>query len=202
MSATAPNSETVRSRRRVPTIKLPPWFEKELVPIVIVLAALVPFGWAAGSPFIQNCVQALAYIVMALGLNRSELFTRRGMSPSVRLPRVLGIECVGLVERSSDPALPESTTVAAAMGGMGRQFDGSYAEYALLPTSQLMPVTSELPWSVLGAVPETLQTAHGSLTTGLDLQPGQTLLIRGGTSSLGFARTIPHSTATLIHTRD
>jgi NADPH:quinone reductase len=40
---------------------------------------------------------------------------------------------------------------------------------------------------VLGAVPETLQTAHGSLTTGLDLRPGQSLLIRGGTSALGFA---------------
>src|SRR5213595_652413 len=35
-----------------------------------------------------------------------------------------------------------------------------------------------------------LQTAHGSLTVGLDAQPGQTLLIRGGTSSVGMAAAI------------
>jgi len=34
--------------------------------------------------------------VMAFGLNRSELFTRRGLSPTVGFPRVLGIECVGV----------------------------------------------------------------------------------------------------------
>ena len=35
-----------------------------------------------------------------------------------------------------------------------------------------------------------LQTAHGSLTVGLDAQPGQTLLIRGGTSSVGMATAV------------
>ena len=124
--------------------------------------------------------------VMAFGLNRSELFTRRGLSPSVRFPRVLGIECVGIVESSSDPELPAGTTVAAAMGGMGRQFDGSYAEYALLPTAQLMPVTSHLPWHVLAAVPESFLTAYGSLEA-LELRPGHRLLIRAATSSVGMA---------------
>lgn len=75
------------------------------------------------------------------------------------------------------------------MGGMGRVYDGGYAEYTLVPLSQVIPFRSELPWEVLGAVPEMLQTAHGSLTVGLDLRPGQTLLIRGGTSSIGMAAT-------------
>ena len=35
--------------------------------------------------------------------------------------------------------------------------------------------------------PEMLQTAHGSLAVGLQAQPGQSLLIRGGTSSIGLA---------------
>lgn len=124
--------------------------------------------------------------VMAFGLNRSELFTRRGHSPSVRLPRVLGIECVGTVERSLDPELPEGTPVAAAMGGMGRRFDGSYAEYALLPSAQLIPVESTLPWTTLAAVPESYLTAHGSLDA-LRLAPGQRLLVRGASSSVGMA---------------
>ncbi|MFI1920373.1 zinc-binding dehydrogenase [Nocardia sp. NPDC020380] len=35
-----------------------------------------------------------------------------------------------------------------------------------------------------------LQTAHGSLTVGLDAQPGQALLVRGGTSSVGMAAAV------------
>jgi NADPH:quinone reductase-like Zn-dependent oxidoreductase len=51
----------------------------------------------------------------------------------------------------------------------------------------VIPFRSDLDWATLGAVPEMVQTAHGSLTVGLDAQPGQTLLIRGGTSSIGMA---------------
>jgi NADPH:quinone reductase-like Zn-dependent oxidoreductase len=60
--------------------------------------------------------------VMGAGLNRSELRTRQGHSPDVRFPRVLGIECVGVVAASTDPLVPEGTTVAAVMGEMGRVF--------------------------------------------------------------------------------
>ena len=71
--------------------------------------------------------------VKGAGLNRSELRTRQGHSPNVTFPRVLGIECVGIVVASTDPMLPDGTTVAAVMGEMGREFDGGYAEFALLP---------------------------------------------------------------------
>jgi NADPH:quinone reductase-like Zn-dependent oxidoreductase len=123
--------------------------------------------------------------VKGTGLNRSELRTRQGHSPNVRFPRVLGIECVGIVAVSTDPLLPEGTTVAAVMGEMGREFDGGYAEYALLPNSLLMPVTTTLPWDVLAALPETYLTAQGSLDA-LGIVRGR-LLIRGGTSSVGMA---------------
>ena len=126
--------------------------------------------------------------VQGAGLNRSELRTRQGHSPSVTFPRVLGIECVGTVAASTDPRLPEGAAVAAVMGEMGREFDGGYAEYALLPNSLLMPVTTTLPWDVLAALPETYLTARGSLDA-LGVGPGTRgrLLIRGGTSSVGLA---------------
>lgn len=73
------------------------------------------------------------------------------------------------------------------MGGMGRLFDGGYAQYVVVPRTQVLTFSSPLPWEVIGSVPETLQTAYGSLTTGLDLRPGQWLLVRGGTSALGLA---------------
>lgn len=124
--------------------------------------------------------------VRGAGLNRSELRTRQGHSPTVRFPRVLGIECVGTVAASTDAALPEGTTVAAVMGEMGRQFDGGYAEYALLPNRLLMPLATTLPWEVLAALPETYLTARGALDA-LDVKAGDRLLIRGGTSSVGRA---------------
>jgi NADPH2:quinone reductase len=125
--------------------------------------------------------------VRAFGLNRSEWFTRIGESPTVKLPRVLGIECVGTVVRDPSGELAVGQRVAAMMGGMGRHFDGSYAEYTSVPASSVFPLETELPWEVLGALPEMLQTCHGSLHIGLEVQPGQTLLIRGGTSSIGLA---------------
>ena len=126
--------------------------------------------------------------VKGAGLNRSELRTRQGHSPGVRFPRVLGIECVGIVAASTDPALPEGTTVAAVMGEMGREFDGGYAQYALLPNALLMPVTTTLPWDVLAALPETYLTAQGALDAlGLGPAGRGRLLIRGGTSAAGLA---------------
>ena len=41
--------------------------------------------------------------VQAVGVNRSEIFTRQGLSPTVTFPRILGIECVGVVADSTTP---------------------------------------------------------------------------------------------------
>jgi NADPH2:quinone reductase len=125
--------------------------------------------------------------VRAFGLNRSELHLRRGLAENATFPIVPGIEATGVVDLDPDGILRPGQQVAAMMGGMGRAFDGGYAEYVVVPRAQIIPFTSTLPWDVIGSVPETLQTAYGAMTLGLDLHPGQTLLIRGGTSALGYA---------------
>jgi NADPH:quinone reductase len=125
--------------------------------------------------------------VKAFGINRSELQTRLGFAGNaVSYPRVLGIEAAGVVAACPGGEFAEGQQVVAMMGGMGRQFDGGYAEYTCVPAAQAIPFTSTLDWATIGAVPETLQTAYGSLTVGLDAQPGDTVLIRGGTSSVGM----------------
>ena len=128
--------------------------------------------------------------VKAFGLNRSELHTREGLASGVTFPRVLGIEAAGVVAQCPGGEFPIGQQVATMMGGMGRTFDGGYAEYTCVPASQVIPFASDLEWSTLGAVPEMLQTAYGSLTVGLDAQPGQSILIRGGTSSVGMAAAV------------
>src|SRR4051794_20968430 len=125
--------------------------------------------------------------VKAFGINRSELHTRLGLAHGVTFPRVLGIEATGVVASAPGGEFDDGQQVATMMGGMGRTFDGGYAEFTSVPATQVIPFRSELEWATLGAIPEMLQTAHGSLTVGVDAQPGQTLLIRGGTSSVGMA---------------
>ena len=127
--------------------------------------------------------------VHAFGLNRSELYTRQGHSPSVRFPRVLGIECVGIVDDAGGTDLHVGKTVAALMGEMGRAYDGGYAEYTLVPRDRVLPIRTTLPWDILAALPETYLTAWGSLVEAMEVGADQTLLIRGGTSSVGMAAT-------------
>ncbi|HWO58467.1 MAG TPA: zinc-binding alcohol dehydrogenase family protein [Umezawaea sp.] len=125
--------------------------------------------------------------VRAFGLNRSELHTRLGLAEGVTFPRVPGIEATGVVERCPGGEFAVGTQVFAMMGGMGRTFDGGYAEYTRVPATQVIAFRSDLPWSTLGAVPEMLQTAYGSMTVGLGVRKGQSILVRGGTASVGMA---------------
>lgn len=82
--------------------------------------------------------------IHAFGLNRSEIFTRQGHSPSVTFPRILGIECVGLVALCPDNSLSLNSVVATCMGGLGRDFDGSYAEYCVVPTENVKVLDVEI----------------------------------------------------------
>jgi NADPH:quinone reductase-like Zn-dependent oxidoreductase len=138
-------------------------------------------------PVPQPSTDQVLIRVRAFGVNRSELFTRRGVSPDVTFPRVLGIEAVGEVESAPGGQFAPGQTVAAAMGGMGRQFDGGYAEYVCVPANQVQALHTLLGWETLGALPEMLQTAWGSLFRALRLSPADRLLVRGGTTSVGLA---------------
>jgi NADPH:quinone reductase len=127
--------------------------------------------------------------VKAFGLNRSELMMREyeGNASYIQLPRILGIECVGEIADGSDSAFQKGQKVVALMGGMGRSFDGSYAEYTLVPSKNVFSVETDLDWTELAAIPETYFTAYGSLFISLQISEKDILLVRGGTSAAGLA---------------
>ncbi|MTD40061.1 zinc-binding dehydrogenase [Erwinia sp. CPCC 100877] len=125
--------------------------------------------------------------IKGFGINHSEIFTRQGLSPSVEFPRILGIEAVGIIAETTDNVkLPLGQKVISFMGEMGRIFDGSYAEYTLIPNKQIYPIETELSWEELAAVPETYYTAYGSIER-LKVQENDNILVRGGTSGVGVA---------------
>jgi NADPH:quinone reductase len=125
--------------------------------------------------------------VRAFGLNHSESIMRKveADAPYIHLPRIMGIECVGEVEDPSDSRFEKRQRVVALMGGMGRSFDGSYAEYALLPQSIVFAVESDLGWADLAAIPETYFTVYSALFDCLQLAPSDSILVRGATSAAG-----------------
>ncbi|KAK6087733.1 zinc-binding protein [Seiridium cupressi] len=137
----------------------------------------------------QVLVKVLGFVDSDL---QAEMFTRQGHSPGVVFPRIIGIECIGTIvdypENSTKSSrYPIGTRVATCMGGMGRQIQGSYAEYTCVTETNVRPIPpTNLPISVLTSLPEMLQTTWGSLVQGLDFKAGESLLIRGATSSIGL----------------
>lgn len=127
--------------------------------------------------------------VNAFGINHSEVLLRKFEieQPYINKPIIPGIECVGTIADRGDTRFKNGERVMALMGGMGRNFNGSYAEYVLIPESHVFSVDSSLANNQLGAIPETFYTAYGSLVLSLQINSEDTLLIRGGTSTVGLA---------------
>nr|WP_232232151.1 zinc-binding alcohol dehydrogenase family protein [Mycobacterium triplex] len=123
--------------------------------------------------------------VKGFGVNHAELHMRRG--EWAEAAEVSGIECVGIVDSCPGGEFPVGAKVAALMGGLGRTINGSYAQYTRVRAANVALIESELPWSQLAALPETYAVAWTCLFRNLNLKAGQTLLLRGATSSFGQA---------------
>lgn len=123
--------------------------------------------------------------VRAFGINRAETYMRRGLWGDVA--KVSGIECVGEVEDDPSGRLAAGQKVAAIMGGMGRTRNGSYAEFTCLPAANVFPLETAMAWADLAAIPESYAAAWCCLHENMKLKPGDTILVRGGTSALGQA---------------
>ncbi|TAQ91188.1 hypothetical protein B7494_g569 [Chlorociboria aeruginascens] len=123
--------------------------------------------------------------VQAFGVNHAEMHMRKG-EWDVWNP-ITGLECVGIIEECPGNEFSVGSKAMGVMGGMGRERPGGYGEFVTVPVSNVVPIESKLPWEDLAALPEVYSTAWSCLFTVLDLQHGERLLIRGGTSTIGQA---------------
>ncbi|KAI1015499.1 hypothetical protein LB504_010949 [Fusarium proliferatum] len=128
--------------------------------------------------------------IKAFGVNHAEMHMRRGeWAESVP---IRGIECVGIIEECPGGEFAIGTPVAALMGGLGRTIPGSYAQYTVANTNNIVALGEPgerlpLSWADVAALPESYATAWTCLFRNLDLQRGERILIRGATSSFGRA---------------
>ena len=126
--------------------------------------------------------------VRALGLNRAETYLRAGKMGDITSPRVPGIEAVGEIIHDPAGIFRTGQRVATAMGGMQFSRNGSYAEQVTVLRNNVVSLDgTSLSWEELATLPEAYLTVWGALDKSLAIQKGQTLLIRGGTSSVGLA---------------
>lgn len=123
--------------------------------------------------------------VKAFGLNHAEIHMRKGEWDE--WDPITGLECVGTVEACPGGEVPIGSKVIGVMGGMGRNRPGGYAEFVNVPVSNVIRVDTAMSWENLAALPEVYCTAYTCLFTILGLHRGETLLIRGATSTLGQA---------------
>lgn len=124
----------------------------------------------------------------AFGINRAEVYMRKGEFGKTH--DIIGIEFVGIVENDPSNTFLKGQKVVSFVGGLARDFGGSYAEYVSVPLENIIPIETNLPWKELGAIPETFATAWAVLNWGLQVKKEQSILVRGGTSTIGLASII------------
>jgi putative PIG3 family NAD(P)H quinone oxidoreductase len=120
--------------------------------------------------------------VAAAGVNRPDLLQRQGKyPPPPGAPDIIGLEVAGTVVRTGPGADPWKVgdRVCALVAG------GGYAEYCSAPAAQCLPIPAGFSMIEAAAMPETFFTVWTNVFERGRLQPGESLLVHGGSSGIG-----------------
>jgi NADPH2:quinone reductase len=120
--------------------------------------------------------------VHSAGLNRADLLQRKGHYPPPEdASPIMGLEVAGTIEAIGSDAgnwQPGDKVCALTHGG-------GYADYAVAPAGQCLPIPSGFSKGEAAALPEALLTIWHNVFQRAGLQPGETVLIHGGASGMG-----------------
>jgi NADPH2:quinone reductase len=118
--------------------------------------------------------------VQAAGINRPDILQRLGKyPPPPGISDIPGLEVAGEIIESKAADWKAGDKVCALLAG------GGYAEYAVAPGGQCLPVPKGLDMAQAAALPETFFTVWNNLFVRAKLQAGETVLIHGGASGIG-----------------
>jgi len=120
--------------------------------------------------------------VAAAGVNRADILQRQGFyPPPPGAPDTPGLECAGRVAAvgAGVTGWQVGDRVAALLDG------GGYADRALAPAAQLLPIPDRMDFVAAAALPEAVCTAWSNLVMVGGLTAGQTVLIHGGSGGVG-----------------
>ena len=132
--------------------------------------------------------------VAAAGVNRPDVLQRQGKYPVPKGASPLpGLEVAGTIAALGEGVteLKFGDSVCALTPG------GGYAEYCVAPASSCLPVPRGLTPLEAASLPETCFTVWSNVWDRAALQPGETLLVQGGSSGIGvtaiqMARALGH----------
>ena len=120
--------------------------------------------------------------VAAAGVNRPDVLQRRGMyPPPAGAPSIPGLEVAGTIVAAG----PGVEDVLIGQPVCALLFGGGYAEYAVAPVRQCLPVPSALTMVEAAALPETLFTVWTNVFERAAAAEGDRMLVHGGTSGIG-----------------
>jgi NADPH:quinone reductase-like Zn-dependent oxidoreductase len=141
--------------------------------------------WALEQRDLPEQLGAIRVQVMAAGLNRADLYALDGTYTAAGQTEgtfTAGLEVAGIVERSSllAPDLPAGTRVMGITAG-------AFADYALCHPRMPVPIPDHLSFEEAATLPVGLITEHDALVTEAGFTEGDTVLIVGGTSSIGWS---------------
>jgi NADPH2:quinone reductase len=123
--------------------------------------------------------------VTASGVNRPDVLQRKGLYPvPPGVSDIPGLEMAGVIESGDAQAMAAAgfavgDRVCALVAG------GGYAEYCVAPIGQCLPVPAGLSDVEAASLPETCFTVWSNVFDRARLQPGETLLVHGGSSGIG-----------------
>lgn len=135
--------------------------------------------------------------VAAAGVNRPDCLQRAGRYPVPADANPLpGLEVAGIVEACGDGC----TRFAPGDRVMALTHGGGYAEYCVVDERHCLPVPDSLSLIEAAAIPETTWTVWSNVWMRAALQPGERLLVHGGSSGIGttavqLARALGHEVA-------
>jgi NADPH2:quinone reductase len=123
--------------------------------------------------------------VMAAGVNRPDVAQRKGnYPPPAGAPKdIPGLEIAGVITETG-PNVQRwkiGDEVCALVIG------GGYAEFCNVPEGQCLPVPENLSFAEAASLPETFFTVWSNVFDRAKLQPGESLLVHGGSSGIGVA---------------